>query len=97
VNVISTGICEYEAERHEWRAEVLEFIRDHVQPHTVYRLGERDLEFGELVPEKPWAVEQEEFEDRNRVGFQLERLAKSVDRMPPAAYAIAGGPTDHDE
>ena len=42
----------------------------------VYRLGERDLEFGELLPPKPGFVEQDEYEGRNRVGFAMERLAK---------------------
>jgi hypothetical protein len=42
----------------------------------VYRLGERDLQFGELLPRKPGGVEQEEYEERNRVGFALERLTK---------------------
>jgi hypothetical protein len=43
-------------------------------------LGEADLAFAELLPEKPWSVEQEEFEDRTRVGFQLERLVKRAER-----------------
>ena len=44
-------MCENEAERHEWRAEVLEFIREHLEPLEVYRLGESDLAFGELLPQ----------------------------------------------
>jgi hypothetical protein len=43
-----------------------------------YRLSEADLLFGELLPAKPWAIEQEEFEERTRVGFQLERLTRKV-------------------
>ena len=42
-------ICENEAERHEWRAAVLEFIRDRIESAEVYRLGEADLRFGELA------------------------------------------------
>jgi hypothetical protein len=46
-------ICENEAERHEWRAAVLEFIRDRIEPAEVYRLSESDLEFGELCQRSP--------------------------------------------
>ena len=54
-------ICENEAERHDWRAEVLTFIRDHVDPSEIYRLGESDLEFAELLPPAPaWLGNEEE-------------------------------------
>lgn len=59
-------MCENEAERHEWRAEVLEFIREHLEPLEIYRLGESDLEFGELLPPTPDSVEQSEYEERTR-------------------------------
>ena len=39
-------ICENQAERHEWRAAVLGFIRDRIEPAEIYRLGDADLEFG---------------------------------------------------
>ena len=71
-------ICEHEAERHEWRADVLAFIREHIDANRSYWLGEPDVEFGELLPEKPGSITQEEYEERTRVGFTLERLAKSV-------------------
>lgn len=54
-------MCEYEAERCAWRARVLLFIRDHVDAAESYRLGADDLEFGELLPETPGGVEQEEY------------------------------------
>ena len=72
-------MCEHEAERHTWRARVLSFIRDHVDADETYRLGAADLAYGELLPEKPPGVEQDEYEERNRLGFNLERLIKSVD------------------
>jgi hypothetical protein len=50
-------ICENEAERHEWRAAVLGFIRDRIESAEIYRLGEADLQFGELLPEKPGWLE----------------------------------------
>jgi hypothetical protein len=71
-------ICANEAERHGWRAEVLGFLRDHIDSAEVYRLGEADLAFSELLPEKPAWLEQEEYEERTGVGFHLERLAKRV-------------------
>jgi hypothetical protein len=57
-------MCANEAERHTWRAEVLGFIHDHIDTAEVYRLGEADLAFGEMLPEKPWWIEQEEYEER---------------------------------
>ena len=56
-------LCEYEAGRHRWRAEVLTMLREHVQPSALYLLGESDLDFGELLPEKSAALEQEEFDE----------------------------------
>ena len=46
-------ICENEATRHEWRAERLIFLRDHLDPSEVYRLDEMDLESAGLLPEPP--------------------------------------------
>ena len=74
-------MCENEAERHEWRAAVLRFIRDRIEPAEVYRLGEADLAFGELLPEKPGSVEQEEYEERTRVGFHLEQLTRRAGEL----------------
>ena len=48
-------MCTSEAERHEWRADVLGFIRDHIDASEMYQLGEADLAFGELLPEEPAA------------------------------------------
>jgi hypothetical protein len=74
-------ICEYEEERHTWRAAVLEFIRDHVEPQESYRVGAADLDFAELLPPKPEGIEQEEYEQRTAVGFQLEQLTKRVGEL----------------
>ena len=46
-------ICENEAALSEWRAERLTFLRDHLDPSEVYRLGETDLEFADLLREEP--------------------------------------------
>lgn len=55
-------ICENEAERCAWRADVLGFIHDRLDPSEVYRLSHTDLELGELLPAKPRWLEQEEYE-----------------------------------
>ena len=51
--------------RHEWRAEVLRFIRDRLDPAEAYRLGEVDLMFGELLPEAPTGLGPAEDEERD--------------------------------
>ena len=75
-------LCENEAERQVWRAEVLEFLRDHLEPLEVYRLGEVDLAFAELLPPAPGWLEQEEYEERTRVGFELSRIGKRICEAP---------------
>jgi hypothetical protein len=82
-------ICENEAARHEWRLDVLAFIRDHVEPAETYRLGEADLEFAELLPEKPGWMEQQEYEQKTGVAFNLQRLTKEVRRLCLSGYALA--------
>jgi hypothetical protein len=81
-------MCANEAERHTWRADVLGFIHDHIDTAEVYRLGEADLAFGELLPEKPWWVAQEEYEERNSVRFHLEQLAKKGEALMPSEFAV---------
>jgi hypothetical protein len=71
-------ICENEAEEEEWRAEVMAFIREHLEPEETYRLGKTDLEVGELLPEKPGWMQQEEYEERTGVAFHLERIARKL-------------------
>lgn len=71
-------MCENEAERATWRADVLGFVRDHLDPSEMYRLGPADLAFGELLPPRPGWLEQDEYEERTRVGFQMERLVKGI-------------------
>ena len=70
-------MCENEADEERWRVEVLTFIRDHVDASDVYRLGPHDLVFGELLPEKPGWMEQEEYERANALRFGVERLYRS--------------------
>jgi hypothetical protein len=71
-------MCEHETERHVWRAAVLAFIRAHIEASVTYRLGPADLEFGELLPAMPVSIEQDAYEERTALAFQLERLTRSV-------------------
>lgn len=75
-------ICANEVERHEWRAAVLEFIRDHVEALEVYRLRESDMTFAELLPAKPGWLEQSEYEERTAIGFGLEQISRRISRCP---------------
>ena len=70
-------MCSHEEERHRWRTDVLSFIRDHIEIGETYRLAQADLDFGELLPSAPGCLAQEDFEDRTRIGFALERIAKA--------------------
>jgi hypothetical protein len=72
-------------------ARVLGFIREHIDPSEVYRLGKADLAFGELLPDKPEWLERAEYEERTNVGFHLERLTKRLGELPSAAFAAATG------
>jgi hypothetical protein len=76
--VLPDQICENEALEEEWRAEVLGFIRDHIDSEEVYLLGKGDLEFGDLLPEKPGWMKQAEYEERTALAFGLERIAKRL-------------------
>jgi hypothetical protein len=51
--------------------------------------GEADLAFGELLPEKPGWLEQEEYEERTSVGFHLERLTKSASDLLTRDFSLA--------
>lgn len=48
-------ILEYEIERTKRQIEVLSFIRAYIVADEMYRLGEFDLRFADLLPEEdPW-------------------------------------------
>ena len=87
--VLPEHMCEYEQEFHLWRVETLAYIREHVEGGEVYRLGPNDVEFGEILPQKPGVVEQEEFDRENSIGFSMERIAKDIGGSSGGAYAIA--------
>jgi hypothetical protein len=50
-----SGALEAEIGRAERQIEVLTFIRDYIETDEIYRLGEFDLRFADLLPEDdPW-------------------------------------------
>ena len=90
--LLPTHICENEAERLEWEIGVLAFIREHLEPGETYHLGEADLKFGQLLPDKPGWLEQHDYEQENAVRFGLEQIEKAIRRgrgcdFDPDAFA----------
>ena len=63
-------MCENEADRQEWHAEVLTFLHDHLDPSEIYRLDVSDLEYAELLPRKPEWLEQARIRRVNPGGLQ---------------------------
>jgi len=90
-------MCENEAEEHDWRAEVLGFLRDHIEADQTYRLSEADLAFGELLPEKPGWMQQSEYEERTGMAFSLGRIAKRFERLSPWDFCPQERAADRDE
>ena len=79
-------VCDNEAERHEWRAEVLTFIRDHVDPSEIYRLAEADLDFAELLPPAPaWVEDEEEVEPFARRIFDSPEVVQVMNPFATGA------------
>jgi hypothetical protein len=76
--LLPSHMCENEAQEETWRAETLTFIREHLEPAAVYRVGEDDLAFAELLPEQPGWLQQLEDEERTGLACQLERLTKRI-------------------
>lgn len=74
--LVPEHICDNKAGRHEWRAGVLEFLRDHLEPLEICRLGESDLAFGDVLPAKPFWLEQDGYEQQHAGRFALERIAR---------------------
>ena len=88
-------MCEYEVQFHGWRAKALAYIRDRIEGGEVYRLGSADEAFGEILPEQPGLVAQEEYEREHRVGFSLERMAKEIGRSGFGRSALAEVLAEH--
>jgi hypothetical protein len=95
--LLPDDMCANEAERHDWRAEVLGFIRDHLESAEVYRLSEADLAFGDLLPDKPGWMEQQEYEERTSIGFHLGRLTKRLGELVPGEFWYAARQAEGDE
>ena len=48
---VSDDMLQHEAAEHRGRAATLRLLRDHLVAGETYLLGERDLQFADLVPE----------------------------------------------
>ena len=64
--------------------------------HPKTGLHKRRLEFGELLPPKPGWIEQQEYEERTSIGFNLERLTKEMGYLPSALASFAHARDDDD-
>lgn len=71
-----------EADRQAWHAEVLTFLRDHLDASEIYRLDVSDLEYAELLPRKPEWIEQDELEKSARVSLGRGWIARRVCNSP---------------
>ena len=67
---------------------MLAFIRDHVEAGETNRVAPADLEFGELLPRAPEWLIQDEYEERTRVGFALERITKAVEGVGGVTHRL---------
>ena len=77
-------ICANEAADQEWRAEVLTFLRDHVDPLETYLLDMPDLEFVGLTPARPEPKGPDEFEDATQDlggGWTARRVCDSPEAI----------------
>lgn len=81
-------MCEHEAGQHEWRAEVLTFVRDHVDPSEIYQLGEWDLDFAELLPTRPEWLEQDEFDELAHRKHDLGPYARRICDSPEIVQVV---------
>ena len=66
-------ICANEAASHRWRADVLSFFRDRIDVADSYRLGEEDLEFAGLLPERPDLVGPADDADAVETSLAVDR------------------------
>jgi len=52
--------------QHEHRIRVLTIVRNHILPRETYLIGQRDLEFGELLPDPPAPPVENDISERIR-------------------------------
>ena len=53
ISQVPAEVVEEEIRQHEHRIRVLAIVRDHVLRGETYLIGQKDLEFGELLPDPP--------------------------------------------
>jgi hypothetical protein len=82
-------IVEEMIDQHEWRSEVLDFIRAHVEGAETYRLGSDDLEFAELLPEASAGIEEDEYDPQSRLAFQVGRIATALSGLRYGVFRMS--------
>lgn len=82
-------IVEEMIDRHEWRSEVLDFIRAHVESAETYRLGSDDLEFAELLPEASGGIDEDEYDSQSRLAFQVGRIATALSGLRYGVFRMS--------
>jgi hypothetical protein len=60
----------------------------HLDPSEIYRLGEADLQFAELLPEPPGGLDQDEFEERRRRDLELGPYVRRICDSPEIIEVI---------
>lgn len=63
---VPAEVVEDEIRQHEHRIRVLTIVRGHVLRGETYLIGQRDLEFGELLPDPPTAPPDTELSETIR-------------------------------
>jgi hypothetical protein len=82
-------IVEELIDRHEWRSEILDFIRTHIDTAETYRLGSDDLEFADLLPEAPDSFEEDEYDSQSRLAFQVGRIATALSGLRHGVFRMS--------
>jgi hypothetical protein len=66
VSQVPAEVVEDEIRQHQYRICVLTIVRDHVLRGETYLIGQKDIEFGELLPDPPAAPHDSELSERIR-------------------------------
>ena len=82
-------IVEELVDRHEWRSEIIDFIRTHIDTAETYRLGSDDLEFADLLPETPDSFEEDEYDSQSRLAFQVGRIATALSDLRHGVFRMS--------
>jgi hypothetical protein len=85
ISQVPAEVVEEEILQHEHRIRVVTIVRDHILRGETYLIGERDLAFGELLPDPP-VMPETEFDVEN-----LRWVEHPVDVRTAARPCCPGG------